>query len=303
MRAGVMGMEGRTDKDRRDKESDDDPAQCKFFHLSFCLREKKEQRVDAEEIPVGQSSSSSRIIIRHEHNISQYFSKCSQEDEPLKQFLLLDEEKDEKEESREEIPGDSCESSKEVVKKIKGNKLSRQQMLLCIAVCGHLDCLDRIKGYILLFEGIGVVKALSFSPLIVPVTGDDVIGSPEDSRGNEENKDDEKGFEDFFLKESQKHEGSEEHNIRRFGKGYYANEEASKIVCPIRKKKGMEFSRPFIQLVRFSNFVLVQPEEEDGEGQEEVEKIRRDPKIIDPGNRGKQEGKDHEKGQGGGVGT
>ena len=142
----IVGMEHRTDENLRDKQRGYYPAQAHLFKAFFQSREKEEERIDVQEVPVGQGASSSSIVIGHENDIDQDFCEESREEEPLVGAFFSEKEKDQEEKGREEIPGYSCESSPKIIEEIINKNSWWKKMFPPVPFRCHFMT-QRVKGH------------------------------------------------------------------------------------------------------------------------------------------------------------
>lgn len=215
---GIMGMGEGADQDGSDKYRCRNPNGRNISEPAFFRGEKKKQRENIQKISVGERSPSASIVIRHEKDVDQYLREYGAEDKPSQERLFAQEKKDQEEKGREKVPSDPGEPAEKVIKEIIGNEFDWKEMFLGVSIRGHLLCLYGIECYVRLLVWVGIQKCLSFTALIIPFARDPVVRAPKDTRRDKEKKDDQEGFEKFFLGQSEKDDRPEQHDVRRFGK-------------------------------------------------------------------------------------
>ncbi len=115
------------DEDLTDEDRRSDPGQDDFFMLNLDPGQKQEQRVDIEEIAVGQRSPAAAVVVGHENDIDQYLPGQGDQDQPPVQRFFAEEKKDEKQEGREKVPGDAGEAAEEVIKNIEIEPITKHK--------------------------------------------------------------------------------------------------------------------------------------------------------------------------------
>ena len=103
----------------RDEQGCNDPDEDEVFVLYFQIGKEEEERINIQEVAVGQGSATSAIIRGHQDKVNKDSSGESSKGQPLVEaWPFSQDEENEKEKCREEIPDDSGEPSKKVIENI-----------------------------------------------------------------------------------------------------------------------------------------------------------------------------------------